>query len=1036
MADFAFSSAPVAAPSGESPQARQIQQMLAAKMLEQSQGAAPIQSPWQGVAKMTEALVAGLSLRRQQQTEMQQRAQAAWDTQNAILKYTGGDPSSLGPRPTVDMNGSIYSGLFGGGSPSPASAGTGGGGPVASMSPAAGAPMPKGPIADYIQQAALKRNMDPRVALNFANGESGLNPNNPGDKGPDGRPSSFNLFQLHYGGINPNMNHPGMGDDFTKATGIHASDPNAWKAVTDYSLDRAAKEGWGAWANTRNKLGYGNWTGIGQRTSTADAPAPGTQSAGLDLPPGKTGFGPLVDGATAEGARAFGIAPPAPAIPPPEVLPQGPQAGDFGMMGSAVGPQPAPVVPSVGPLPGDGPIALPPGLGAAGAPVGPGDLGAAMPVAPPPSDAAPAPPQALPQASGPVDPSIAALSAAMNSQQPPQDPRLALAGALSGLQSPQGFTAPSAIPPQPDGSPLASDQPQGNVPPMPIPPPRPPDLGMAGAQAGPAAAPPAVQAALAQAIMGGGPVGRNSMNATPTQFNVAQANGGRLPGVLPPAPIASPLRVDPGAIAPSGSGPLPPGGVSPVSAPGAPGAPPASADGRGGLNGGAIAALTAAMSNPYLSSGQSSVLGSILQSQLTPHKIEQVKDDSSGITHLIDSVTAKEVGQVGTKKPPTFGPVGKDMLGNEQYGWIDPYTGKITPYSGGGGNGSGLFTIPPADGSAPPAPAPNIGGGDAPAAPQPAISAPSIDASPSGALVAKGAVTDPNSGAIISAKDFGPIGGSIDEGLLHRYAAQGPTQAYFANQARMIIMGRAPYPADTNTAGTKGEALVLKNLISQAAPDYSVAGYNARNKALDDMQNADTPTSKGGLIRNGNTALNHLASLSNNAELLGGSDSSHLPNTLINAATQGASAGPGATALKAYSTNVSPVVEEILKFYTGGAGALADREELEKQLAPSSSPSEKRQGIATLHGLIMDKMTEVQRNWHQAAGPGAPDYPVLGPEAMEGSHTIHLRDPQNPIATIRGGDDAAADIKRLPPGKAFVIPDGPHKGLIGHAPGG
>lgn len=1042
MADFAFSSAPVAAPSGESPQARQIQQMLAAKMLEQSQGAAPIQSPWQGVAKMTEALVGGLSLRRQQQTEMQQRAQAAWDTQNAILKYTGGDPSSLGPRPTVDMNGSIYSGLFGGGSPSPASAGTGGGGPVASMTPAAGAPMPKGPIADYIQQAAAKRGIDPGVALHFANLESGLNPNNPGDRGPDGRPSSFNLFQLHYGGINPNMPHPGMGDDFTKATGIHASDPNAWKNVVDYSLDRASKEGWGAWANTRNKLGVGNWTGIGQRTSAADMPAPNAQPASLDLPPGKTGFGPLVDGATAEGARAFGIAPPAPVIPPPEVLPQGPQAGDFGMMGSAAGPQPAPVVSSRGPLPGDaGPIALPPGLGGPSAPLGAGDLGTAPPMAAGPPIAPPAPPQAgpgsilpgfdpqgiSPQASGPVDPSIIAqaLAAAQGAGPPPA--------------APQGFTAPSAIPPQPDGSPLASDQPQGNIPPMPIPPPRPPDLGMAGAPAGPAAAaPPAVQAALAQAIMGGGPSGRNSMNATPTQFNVAQANGGRLPGVLPPAPVA--VTPTP-AIAPPQAGGASPGGVSPVSAPGA---PPASADGRGGLNSGAIAALTSAMSNPYLSPGQSSVLGSILQSQLTPHKIEMVKDDASGITHEIDSVSGREVGQVGTKKLPTFGVIGKDMLGNEQYGWNDPVTGKITPYSGGGGNGSGLFTIPPADGSAPPAPAPNSGGSSAPpenpaitgpaATPAPnsgGASAPAVDAStPSGALATKGSITDPNSGAIISAKDFGPIGGSIDEGLLHRYAAQGPTQAYFANQARMIIMGRAPYPSDTNTAGTKGEALVLKNLISQAAPDYSVAGYNSRVKALDDMQNSDTATSKGGLIRNGNTTLNHLASLSNNAELLGGSDSSYLPNSIVNEGVNATSFGPRATALKAYSTNVSPVVEEVLKYYTGGAAALADREELERQLAPSSSPSEKRQAIATMHNLIMEKNGEIQRNWHQAAGPGAPDYPVLGPEALNASHIIQMRDPQKPIAQIRD----ESDIKYLPPGKAFTIPDGPLKGNIGHAP--
>lgn len=99
----------------------------------------------------------------------------------------------------------------------------------------------------YIRKAAASRGIDPDVAVRVAKSE-GLY-NYTGDLG-----SSFGPFQLHYGGIAPGgMAGKGLGDEFTKQTGLDARNSSTWKAQVDFSLDRARKSGWGPWHG---------WTGL------------------------------------------------------------------------------------------------------------------------------------------------------------------------------------------------------------------------------------------------------------------------------------------------------------------------------------------------------------------------------------------------------------------------------------------------------------------------------------------------------------------------------------------------------------------------------------------------------------------------------------------------------------------------------------------------------------------------------------------------------------------------------------------------------
>jgi hypothetical protein len=96
----------------------------------------------------------------------------------------------------------------------------------------------------YIRSAASARGIDPDVAVKVARSE-GLGGAYAGDEG-----SSFGPFQLHYGnvpGTSKGNAVPGLGDLFTKTTGLHASDPSTTRAQIDFALDQAVKSGWGPW---------------------------------------------------------------------------------------------------------------------------------------------------------------------------------------------------------------------------------------------------------------------------------------------------------------------------------------------------------------------------------------------------------------------------------------------------------------------------------------------------------------------------------------------------------------------------------------------------------------------------------------------------------------------------------------------------------------------------------------------------------------------------------------------------------------------
>ncbi|SFK79041.1 hypothetical protein [Methylocapsa palsarum] len=234
-------------PAYSTPQQRQQLYAYAQEMLHPT----PVANWAQGFGSLARALVGGNAQYMADQQEQASRA--------------------LNQKQLTDAAGAAYS-------PPVAPAGApGAAGPQSSIAPTE--------QEAYIRQAAQQRGIDPDTAVRVARSEGLGASAYAGDQN-----SSFGPFQLHYGGVASGGNAtPGMGDDFTKQTGLDARDPSTWKAQTDFALDNAAKNGWGAWHGAR-AVGIADNQGIGGapqgRTQLAgpvptpdSAPAPAAQVA-------------------------------------------------------------------------------------------------------------------------------------------------------------------------------------------------------------------------------------------------------------------------------------------------------------------------------------------------------------------------------------------------------------------------------------------------------------------------------------------------------------------------------------------------------------------------------------------------------------------------------------------------------------------------------------------------------------------------------------------------------------------------------------
>jgi hypothetical protein len=106
-------------------------------------------------------------------------------------------------------------------------------------------------VVAYIRQGAIARGIDPDTAVTAARSEGlkGFDPSRGHwSTGSNDAGTSFGPYQLHYASNIPGYRSRGLGDDFSRDTGLSARDIHNWKATTDYALDTAAtKHSWRDW---------------------------------------------------------------------------------------------------------------------------------------------------------------------------------------------------------------------------------------------------------------------------------------------------------------------------------------------------------------------------------------------------------------------------------------------------------------------------------------------------------------------------------------------------------------------------------------------------------------------------------------------------------------------------------------------------------------------------------------------------------------------------------------------------------------------
>jgi len=133
-------------------------------------------------------------------------------------------------------------------------------------------------MEQFIREEAVKRGIDPDIAVRVAESEAlnAFDPDQPDRGGDEG--SSFGLYQLHYKGMSPSMPNAGLGDEFTRLTGLDARDPSTWKDQVKFSLDWAGKKGWGSWMGAK-KAGIPDFAGISGKSPNVGEVAPGGATA-------------------------------------------------------------------------------------------------------------------------------------------------------------------------------------------------------------------------------------------------------------------------------------------------------------------------------------------------------------------------------------------------------------------------------------------------------------------------------------------------------------------------------------------------------------------------------------------------------------------------------------------------------------------------------------------------------------------------------------------------------------------------------------
>jgi hypothetical protein len=341
------------------------------------------------------------------------------------------------------------------------------------------------------------------------------------------------------------------------------------------------------------------------------------------------------------------------------------------------------------------------------------------------------------------------------------------------------------------------------------------------------------------------------------------------------------------------------------------------------------------------------------------HALGQALVSASGDPNKVASIAAMS-GQPELIKtaltsmgmPPQWGVIGKDMFGNDQFGWINPRTQTATPAQPGGAH------LAPSG--------PMAGGG--------------AQAGQPGQPVQPGQA-QPQLTTVNSMQDLNRLIASGVTGKDLMAKLDPVTQS----QLQALIEGRA---APGNVARGTPRWQMLMALAHYVDSSFNEDVYNTR-AAMRKNAEAGGPDYKS--IEAANSVFHHLSQLSDKAEALNNFGGAGVLNYPLNQARDAYLRADQDPRIPDFESIRDLAVKEVEKFYTASGGSAGEREAAVQHLRTASSPQQLHTVLQTVANAMTGKINEINRQWEMKMPKGTPDLNVLAPESVATMKKINER---------------------------------------------
>jgi hypothetical protein len=146
-------------------------------------------------------------------------------------------------------------------------------------------------------------------------------------------------------------------------------------------------------------------------------------------------------------------------------------------------------------------------------------------------------------------------------------------------------------------------------------------------------------------------------------------------------------------------------------------------------------------------------------------------------------------------------------------------------------------------------------------------------------------------------------------------------------------------------------------------PEFDTVNYNARAKTRADFTSGKSAQQINAL----NTVVGHLSTLSDAADKLGNTS---LP--FVNAVKNAFTSATGGSAVTNFDTAKKAVADELTRVWRQAGGSEQDIKTWQNALNASQSPTQLKDSIATIGGLLESKLSSLDAQYKQGMGTSAP----------------------------------------------------------------